>query len=245
MAPFPTPPPPPPPPLPVNPPQNHTEQPSFFEKWIEQNKPPKKQPLRHTRAYYQNQCLIPMTTPTEAIPDVESIASLANNPDIISDGDGDDDAFEWRTALQDFRQIISLCASYKHTSDINRREFEYKKKQWNLSKENNHQQQSHAHEEDEELFNPPPHHEEYTPLKFTQNYILANIHGINHKMCLARATCPERTESLVSCLRGVDPNVVHALAKQGLGALVCLEERRAVERCVGSGVQRVVKEALG
>lgn len=183
-----------------------------------------------------------MTTPKEAIPDMESLISLSHNPDIVTAGDYE--SFECRTALQDFRQIISLCASYKHTSEINQSEFEYKKKKWNLRKQTNQQQRQHD-SDDAELLNPPPHHEEYTPLKYTQNYILANIHDINHKMCMARATCPDRTESLVSCLRGIDPNLAHALAKQGLGALVCSEERRAVERCVGSGVQRVVKEVLG
>ena len=172
---------------------------------------------------------------------MESFISLSNNPDVASDED--DEVFECRSALQDFRQILSLCASYKQASDMNQREFEYKKNKWNLRKQQ--QQQQHAYDGDEQLLTRPPHHEEYTPLKLTQNYILANIHDVNHKMCLARATCPDRTESLMSCLRGVDPNLVQALAKQGLGALVCSEERRAVERCVGSGVQRVMKEVLG
>ncbi|KAL7484891.1 hypothetical protein ACHAW6_010502 [Cyclotella cf. meneghiniana] len=238
-SPLPPPPPPPPPPVPVSPPQNNTEQLSFLEKWIEQNRPSRKQPLRHTRDYYQRQCFIPMTTPKEAIPDMESFLSLSSNPDVAFDED--DEVFECRSALREFRQIVSLCASYKHASDVNRREFEYKKKKRDSSRK----QHPHAYDGDEPLLTRPPHHEEYTPLNFTQNYILANIYDVNHKMCIARSTCPDRTESLMSCLRGIDPDLVQALTKQGLGALVCSEERRAVERCVGSGVQRVMKEVLG
>jgi hypothetical protein len=90
----------------------------------------------------------------------------------------------------------------------------------------------------------PPYHEEYSDLKVMQNYTLAGIHKANHRMCLSHSACPKQTKQLLQCYRAIDPNVGQALAKQGLGNLICIEEREAVERCVGNGVQRVAKEIL-
>jgi hypothetical protein len=37
---------------------------------------------------------------------------------------------------------------------------------------------------------------------------------------------------------------VKLLAEQGLGHLMCMEEREAVERCIGLSVQRVMKDII-
>ena len=159
---------------------------------------------------------------------------------------------QFRTAVQDFTQLLSLCGSYKHTADANQKEAKYKHKRWNLNKQKKKVMQQSEEDANEKLtilenklskLKPPPH-SEYTPLTIDQNYYLSQINSVNYRLCLAYKSCPARTKEYVSCLEGIDEKEMDRLAEKGLGSMICLEERQALERCVGLGVERVVKEIL-
>mmetsp|Transcript_30966 Transcript_30966/g.61722 ORF Transcript_30966/g.61722 Transcript_30966/m.61722 type:complete len:288 (-) Transcript_30966:69-932(-) len=157
-----------------------------------------------------------------------------------------DASFIHRTAVEDVRKIAYLCATYKSKMLANRHEYEYKR-QVRINKQ--HQQQlqlepgSTLSQKSEPT--PPKYHPEYTPLSAEGNKIMMSIHGANYNVCLARAACPEKTKKLVSCWKRLSAKESAALAEAGLGEYVCLEERKEVERCIGSGVQRAVKDILG
>lgn len=244
-----------PPPLPPPPPgpaKDSSSEPSFLQKFIAQNSQPdpskSKQGL-YTNKYLQSKCLVPTTTPEQALPDVKPLLSLSES-DLIKEASrslDQGDEVEHRTALQDFRQIISICANYQQTADINKQIFQFKTKRWKLNQSlkdsTDEQQKEHIQEKLNEL-KEPPYNEEYSDLKVMQNYTLAGINNANHRICLALATCPQKAKKLVGCYATLDPKIGQALAKQGLGKVICMEERDAVERCVGNAVQRVVKEVL-
>mmetsp|Transcript_40608 Transcript_40608/g.74242 ORF Transcript_40608/g.74242 Transcript_40608/m.74242 type:complete len:290 (-) Transcript_40608:102-971(-) len=163
-----------------------------------------------------------------------------------------------RSALDDMRKIASLCATYKDRAVLNRDEYHYKRakliKEQQLLQE---QQNATATDTDNNVKSdksaanasntpsPPPHHPEYTPLPLAGNFLLANIHGMNYNTCLANATCPDRTRRLLTCWESADPQWVKRMEQHGMEGYVCLEEREAVERCVGRSVQRVMKDVLG
>ena len=154
---------------------------------------------------------------------------------------------DFRTALKDFKRAVSLCATYKETSDINRQIFQFKVSRWKLNRAiSNTQDPQEKHDFEERLnqLEEPPYSNEYTPLKVSQNQALANLHNVNYAMCEAYAICPKQTRQLMRCYKSLNPSLGQALAKQGLGKVICMEEREAVERCVGNGVQRVVEEVL-
>ena len=189
--------------------------------------------------------MIPTSTPEQALPDIKPLLSLAEseiNKDVEQLKQG-----EYRTALQDFREALLLCASYQQTSDINRQIFQFKTKRWKLNTAKNDTENAvHIENIEKKLIalEEPPYNEEYTDLKVMQNYTLAGIHAANHRICLAHAVCPQQTHLLKNCYDSLDSSVAKALAEQGLGKVVCMKERDAVERCVGNGLQRVVQEAL-
>ena len=241
--------PPPPPPTPIEHSKTtETAQPSFLQNFIAQNSqrdPSKSKQTKYTNAYLSSQCLIPTSTPEQALPDIKPLLSLSEselNKDVEPLEQG-----EFRTALQDFREALLLCANYQQTSDINRQIFQFKTKRWKLNKaKKDAESVAQAEIIDKKLneLEEPPYNEEYSDLKIMQNYTLAGIHAANHRMCLAHAVCPQQTHLLKICYDALDSRVGQALAKQGLGKVICMEERDAVERCVGNGVQRVVQEAL-
>jgi hypothetical protein len=225
----------------------------FLQKFIAQNSqtdPSKSKQMLYTNAYLQTQCLVPLTTPEQALPDVKPMISLSESDlynDMNQQQQQQQQQGESRTALQDFRNSIARCANYKQTSEINTKIFQFKTRRWKLK----HMLKSATDAHQKDLIETqlaqleePPYHEEYSDLKVMQNYTLAGIHKANHRICLSHSACPKLTKQLLQCYRAMDPNVGQALAKQGLGNLICMEEREAVERCVGNGVQRVVKEIL-
>ena len=154
---------------------------------------------------------------------------------------------DFRTALKDFKKAVSLCATYKETSDINQQIFQFKVSRWKINKAisttEDPQEKEHYQERLDQL-EEPPFNNEYTSLKVAQNQALANVYNVNYAICEAYATCPKQTRQLIKCYESLNPSHGQALAKQGLGNVICMEEREAVERCVGNGVQRVVEEVL-
>jgi hypothetical protein len=253
----------PPPPPPLSSPQTADEQrkPSFITKWLEANKeslPSVAEARRTQRQFFEKECIFPLNTPESAMADVSPMLALikdhAQEVKKVLRGDGLVDRSstdvnpsapsEYRTTLDDVRQMSSLCATYKSKALVNYNEFQYKKKMRhiNLQKE-----QQHRSTEDSAsaIHTPPPYNSDYTPLKMGENFALAKIHNANYSVCLAQATCPERSRELMSCWKSLNPDVVKALSNEGFGHLICMEEKEAVERCVGAGVQRVMKDTLG
>jgi hypothetical protein len=240
-----------PPPLPLPPSapssEKSTQQPTFLEKFIQANLSPKQE-------FIVPPCLIPERTPEDAFKYIDPMLSLETS-DFFKDELASKDIAElpqFRTAVQDFTQLLSLCGSYKHTADANQKEAKYKHKRWNLNKQKKKVMQQSEEDANEKLtilenklskLKPPPH-SEYTPLTIDQNYYLSQINSVNYRLCLAYKSCPARTKEYVSCLEGIDEKEMDRLAEKGLGSMICLEERQALERCVGLGVERVVKEIL-
>jgi hypothetical protein len=238
--------PPPPPPPPDLTEDSNTSQPSFLEKFIQQNSkldPSESKQLQYTNEYLKSLCIIPPITPEQALPDIKPLLSLRESELNIEAVQ-----CEIRTALQDFREAVSLCENYNQIADINREIFQFKTKRWKLNKAKSDAKdinQRSLVEEQLKQLKEPQYNEVYTDLKVMQNYYLSGINSMNHAICLARATCPNQTDQLVSCYATLNPKIGQALAKQGLGKVICMEEREAVERCIGKGVQRVVREVLG
>ncbi|KAL7552699.1 hypothetical protein ACHAWF_015936 [Thalassiosira exigua] len=240
-----TPPPLPPPPPPPSVDDNLT----FLERWIEKEK--KVEPsIESKREYFNNECLFPRHIPAAGIANVDPMISLIshqagkehgmvgrseNSPGVESE----EDLFLRKTALDDVRKIASLCATYDSRASINLEEFKYKRAV--LRKEKASQTLENA---PSTTHIQPPHHDEYSPLSIHENFLLARIHRANYNVCLAAATCPERTKRLAACWKRMDPQLIRLMEKEGVEGFVCLEEREAVERCVGLGVQRVMKAIL-
>lgn len=150
-----------------------------------------------------------------------------------------------RTALDDMRQIASLCSTYKTRAIVNNNEFRYKRAKL---KERQRQEKSNNTESTDAFKStqsPPPYHSEYTHLALAENFLLAKIHGANYNLCLAKATCPDRTSRLLKCWKSVDPQLLKMMEQEGMEDFICMQEREAVERCIGLGVQRVMKDILG
>jgi len=274
----PLPPPPPPPPTKGEPTK---QQPTFIEQWLKEEK--EKSPKAKTRQYYYEQCMFPRHVPSKAMPDVDPTLSLIfhhGEEQTTSNSDGAKDVGgsmspTHRTALDDFRKVVSLCATYKDRSIANHKEFRYKRaiklKEKQMREEQNMIDATTADDAAESnttLSNKttatadvpakqakqqsapptpprPPDHSEYTPLPIGGNHYLSKIHEVNYNLCLANAACPERTKRLTRCWKRVDPRTMKAMEEQGMESFVCSEEREAVERCVGLSVQRVMKDILG
>ena len=243
--------PPPPPPAAIE--EQSPNQPTFMQKWLEQEKAKlpsaQKQNAEQRRqklnAYFDKECLFPSYIPEEAMPDTEPLLALIHDFDIDTDGEKSDvqHTSSHRTPLDDIRKITSLCASYKTKALENRNEFQYKQAVKMLEKEKATKNQS--TDETSDLPSKPPHHPEYTPIPLSHNYLMANIHSANYNLCLANGICPTQTRRLLTCWQSLDPRWVKMMKEQGLESYICLEEREAVERCVGVGVQRVMKNILG
>lgn len=260
---FPPSPPPPPPLIEVQPPIQST----FIEQWLDtaEVKSPRKTEREYTE-YFARQFLFPRYIPQSVLCNVDPILNLISHHVRESDGDNgnrkkgqlanitsEEKIPEQRTALDDLREIVSLCATYKSRSVLNRNEFHHKRAMMLKEKQVRDQSSIVAYNvssspgDPQSMIStpsPPPYHAEYTPLKLQENFLLAKIHAANYNLCLANAICPDRMQRLLSCWRGSDPQWVKTMEKQGMESYVCLDERGAVERCVGLGVQRVMKDIL-
>lgn len=183
--------------------------------------------------WFSKQCLFPTYINEAAMFDTSPLLSLLHDHGIGSDDSALSHPSDKQTTIDEMRKIANLCANYKTRAIQNRKEFEYKRA--TVAKEK---------QVETKLPPKPPDHPEFTPLKPAENLLLAKIHGTNYNLCLARAVCPQRTNGLLSCWKSTDPRVVKLLAEQGLGHLMCMEEREAVERCIGLSVQRVMKDII-
>lgn len=241
-----------PPPVPPAPPPDLTsvdDEQSFLQKFITQNSQQDTskhvKQIQYTNEYMQSKCLVPLTTPEPALPDIKPFLSLSESE---INKNRSPQIRDFRSALQDFRQTMSLCANYKQTADINRKIFEFKTARWKLNKALKDttldEEKKQIIQAKLDLLEEPPYNAEYSDLKVMHNYTLASVMEANQKLCLAHATCPDETKELIECYKVLSPQVGQALAKQGLGKVICMEERDAVERCVGNAAQRVVKEVL-
>mmetsp|Transcript_23129 Transcript_23129/g.50097 ORF Transcript_23129/g.50097 Transcript_23129/m.50097 type:complete len:279 (-) Transcript_23129:2087-2923(-) len=272
---IPPPPPPPPPEMEEQPPS----QPTFIKQWLEkeQSKPPP-HIKNNKREYFAKQCLFPSYITEAAMCNVDPLLSLISHHLEESDGGIDGDAVKnnipgasrekkstnisnnehssptHRTAIDDVRKNVSLCATYKSRAVLNYNEFQYKreikikeKRQGEQPTETNTPEDTNASDKPESTptSSKPPYHPEYTPLELRENFLMANIHSANYNLCLANATCPNRVKRLLTCWESVDPQWVNMMQQQGMDGFVCMEEKEAVERCVGLGVQRAMKDILG
>eukprot|EP00578_Thalassiosira_sp_NH16_P000726 CAMPEP_0181138604 /NCGR_PEP_ID=MMETSP1071-20121207/34336_1 /TAXON_ID=35127 /ORGANISM="Thalassiosira sp., Strain NH16" /LENGTH=259 /DNA_ID=CAMNT_0023225453 /DNA_START=129 /DNA_END=908 /DNA_ORIENTATION=+ len=259
MSPPPPPPPPSPPPPPPPPPPaiedrpSASSRPAFIEQWLEKEKTPTTNKI-NKRQYLEKQCLFPSYIPEAAMVDVEPMIGLISHHVEESDGGDITDSTHHRTALDNVRKIASLCATYKSRAAMNHKEVQYKRAiilkekrrleehSSDLAPEN---VDSSETSESIPLPSKPPYHPDFTPLSLGENYGVAKIAGANYNLCLANAICPARTRRLLTCWESLDTQWVKIVQQQGMDRLICLEEREAVERCMGMGVQRVMKDILG
>ena len=241
---MPRPPPPPPPPA-IEDGDHKARQPSFIEQWIakEKSKSPPSVNNNNKREYYEKQCLFPNHIPLAAHFDISPMIALISDHHLETGSDDTDDTSDLsngqtqqhRSALDDVRKVASLCAaSYKTIAIQNHKEFQYKKAKQQL------EQQADASEEKE--LPPQPTPSIYTDLSLPENFLMRNIHRANYNICLANATCPDQTEKLLKCWKSADKNWVKVASSF---EYICMDEREAVERCLGLGVQRVMKDILG
>ncbi|KAL9184289.1 hypothetical protein ACHAXT_002375 [Thalassiosira profunda] len=251
-----------PPPLPPPPPaiadEPATSQPpTFIEKWLSKEKGQSPPPNNtSTRQYFEKQCLFPMHIPSGAHCNVEPVVSLIAHHDLDGDGEASTNASDGsntstpahRSTLDDVRKIAATCATYKSRALLNHNQFQYKRAMMLKAKRESEQSTAASDPtpgDSATALTPPPYHADYTPLSMPGNFLMAKIHSANYSLCLAGAFCPERTRSLVSCWRELDKADAKLMEQQGLEGFICLEEREAVERCVGLGVQRAMKDILG
>jgi hypothetical protein len=143
-------------------------------------------------------------------------------------------ADEQSTSIDEIRKIASLCSHYKSIAGKNRQELEYKQAKAAEEKQNI---------ETRTIPDQPPH-SEFTKMKPAENALLSKIHEANYNLCLANAVCPKRTGRLLSCWEKMNPRAAKIMAQQGLDHLVCVQEREAVERCIGLSVQKVMKDII-
>lgn len=248
----------PPPPPPANEEQSPTSsQPTFIEQWLleERAKYPQRSKREHTEYFFTKQCLFPRYIPQAAMCSVDPILHLISHHVKESDRETSSDATipEHRTALDDLREVVSLCSTYKSRSLLNRDEFHFKRAMMLKEKQRLEQSADSANgtnlptKQQSTTSSPtqPPYHVEYTPLALQENFLLAKIHGANYNLCLANAVCPDRTRRLLTCWKSLHPQRVEMMEQGGVEEFICLEERQAVERCIGLAVQRGMKDILG
>ncbi len=223
-----------PPPPPPPPPESKNE--TFIDNFLQQNSkklPNAEERKRQRQQWYYDQCLFPSYITESAMADTSPLLSLMRDHGIESDDSSLTRPSDKQTTVDEIRKIASLCANYKSSAIQNKKEFAYKRAAIAKEKGN-----------EIELPEKPPDHPEFTPLKPAENLLLTKIHATNYNMCLGRAVCPQRTENLLSCWKSTNPRVVKALAEQGLDQLMCIEEREAVERCIGHSVQKIMKDII-
>ena len=165
--------------------------------------------------------------------DTSPLLSLLHDHEIASDDSALSHSSDKQTTIDEIRKIASVCANYKISATQNRKEFEYKRAV--IAKEKR---------GEIKLPNKPKDHTEFTPLKPAENLLLAKILRTNYNLCLARGVCPQRTNNLLTCWKSTDPRVFKVMAEQGLDQLICIDEREAVERCIGLSVQKVMKDII-
>ena len=220
------------PPPPPSPPVE--EGPTFIDKWTDKDKErqSKSQSKNRKRVYLEKQCQFPSHIPQSSHCNIDPLLSLiSNHIDDQSDDNISNDTINYRSPLDDMQKVASLCSTYKTAAIQNNQEFQYKRAM---------QQQT---EQTDEVS--PPHTSMYTNLSMAENFALAKIHGANYNLCLAKAICPDRTNRLLTCWQRTDINLVKRMHEDGISGLICLEEKEAVERCIGNGVQRIMKDILG
>jgi len=212
------------------------EAPSFVDRLYHAERLQAESSRREKQAYYTNQCLFPSHIPRSLHCSSDSLLSLINKFDELREG-RQDEQLSPNTAASDFRDVISLCSTYKTRALQNRDEFEYKKTKLQQKKQA-------AEGVDTADIDLPaqPLASEFSPLSAQENFLLSSIHAANYNLCLSSAICPERTTKLVTCWRRTDGRVIKKLKEQGMDRFVCQEEREAVERCLGNSVQRVMKD---
>eukprot|EP00984_Skeletonema_dohrnii_P032962 scaffold28185_cov121-Skeletonema_dohrnii-CCMP3373.AAC.3 len=224
------------PPPPPPPPPSESKDETFIDGWLQQKSkqlPSSENIQRKRQQWYSKQCLFPTHITESSMVDTSPLLSLLHDHAIESDDSSLRHPSDKQTTVDEMRKIASLCATYKTTAIQNKQEFEYKRAV--IAKER---------QSEIELPAKPPDHPEFTPLKPAENVLLAKIHGTNYNLCLARAVCPQRTNNFLKCWKSTDPRVVKALAEQGLDQLMCMEEREAVERCIGQSVQKIMKDII-
>lgn len=226
---------PPPPPPPASSVIDKGASSSFIDDWLKQNKQSAINPVESKREFFAKQCLFPTYITDRSMCDVSSLRSMLHDHKIESnDSPLTLSTDEQSTAIDEIRKIASLCAHYKSIASKNRQELEYKQAINAKEKQNI---------ETITIPDQPPH-SDFTPMKPAENALLSKIHEANYNLCLANAVCPERTGRLLSCWKNMNPRTAKIMAQQGLDYLVCVQEREAVERCIGLSVQKVIKDTI-
>ena len=199
----------------------------------------------------EDQCLFPTHIPSTAHCDISPMLSLMSNhinENVMMNQNNN----THRTALNDMKKLASLCASYKNIALQNQNEFQYKRavylnnKQKEASRSDmlNNEVESEVVAVSNNQLPPRPEVTQYTDLTPMENQMMARIHDANYNLCLAKATCPYRTDKLLSCWKQSDPRGENVARENGIEGMICMEEREAVERCVGLSVQRVMKDII-
>lgn len=202
----------------------------------------------------EEQCIFPTHIPSTAHCDITPMLSLISNhinENHINENMMNQNNNTHRTALNDMKKVASLCASYKNIVLQNQNEFQYKRAVYINNKQKEASRSDMLNEEVESevavsnnQLPPRPEVTQYTDLTPMENQMMARIHDANYNLCLAKATCPDRTDKLLSCWKQSDPQVVNYAQENGIEGMICMEERNAVERCVGLSVQRVMKDII-
>lgn len=250
----------------------HNQQPqSFIQLWIDNERSERTTKMNYwqqkKREYFEAQCsLFPRYIPELAICNVDSMihlisehcpplsSSIAAGEDVNDvgrlnndDGSGAPPSSSTNTTMDNVRQIATQCSSY-HTKAIqNYKQYEYKRALKNIHIDSNQQRIFKSTDNIDDLPIPqrPVQHSEYTPMTYQENYAMTKIHERNYNICIAQNTCSHRTEALLTCWKSLDPQWVKYMDKHNMGQLICANERKGVERCVGGITQRVMKDILG
>jgi len=187
--------------------------------------------------YFASQYSFPTYITASAVCDVSPLLSLLHDLKIESINSTTISLLptDNRATIDEIRKIVSLCSHYKSTAIQNQKEFEYKRSIIAKEKQNT---------STKNIPVQPPYHSDFTPMKPGENLFMSKIHSTNYNLCLASAVCPQRTRSLLSCWKNLDHRVAKALASKGLDQFIWVEEREAVERCIGLSVQKLVKDII-
>lgn len=227
------------------------------------------------REYFETQCsLFPRYIPESAICNVDSMIHLISEhcPPLSSTADAaaaagecvndggrlsNDDSSgsappppppSTNTTMDNVRQIATQCSIYHTKAVQNYKQYEYKRALKNIHIDSN-EQRIIIQSTDDDNYLPipqrPNHHTEYTPMTVQENYAMTKIHERNYNICIAKMTCSHRTEQLLSCWNRLDPQWIKYMDKHNMGQLICANERKSVERCVGGNTQRAMKDILG
>ena len=80
--------------------------------------------------------------------------------------------------------------------------------------------------------------------KIVEAASMSKIFNMNHSYCIATVSCPQRMAVLNHCFSRYPPDVVNALLQAGQYEYLCGKERSAVERCIGTKVQKTISKIL-